>query len=53
MWRRQPDVFELQDEMAISVVGALVPHLERAEIERARHKPTESLDAYDYYMRGM
>ena len=47
------DVFELQDEMATSVVGALVPHLERAEIERARHKPTESLDAYDYYMRGM
>jgi tetratricopeptide (TPR) repeat protein len=39
--------------MATSVVGALVPHLERAEIERARHKPTESLDAYDYYMRGM
>ena len=47
------DVFELQDQMATSVVGALVPHLERAEIERARHKPTESLDAYDYYMRGM
>jgi TolB-like protein len=47
------DVFELQDEMATSIVGALVPHLERAEIERARHKPTESLDAYDYYMRGM
>ena len=47
------DVFELQDQMATSVVGALAPHLERAEIERARHKPTESLDAYDYYMRGM
>ena len=47
------DVFELQDEMAASIVGALVPHLERVEIERARHKPTESLDAYDYYMRGM
>src|SRR5690606_35059632 len=27
--------------------------LERAEIERARHKPTEHLDAYDYYLRGM
>jgi TolB-like protein len=47
------DLFELQDQMATSVVGELVPHLERAEIERARHKPTESLDAYDYYMRGM
>jgi tetratricopeptide (TPR) repeat protein len=35
------------------VVGALVPELERAEIERAKRKPTESLDAYDYYLRGM
>ena len=47
------DIFELQDQMATSIVGAMAPHLERAEIERARHKPTESLDAYDYYMRGM
>jgi TolB-like protein len=47
------DVFELQDQLTASVVGALAPHLERAEIERARQKPTESLDAYDYYLRGM
>ncbi|HEY3149720.1 MAG TPA: winged helix-turn-helix domain-containing protein [Dongiaceae bacterium] len=47
------DLFALQDQMATSVVGELVPHLESAEIERARHKPTESLDAYDYYLRGM
>src|SRR3712207_7264229 len=24
----------------------------RSEIERAKRKPTESLDAYDYYLRG-
>jgi len=47
------DIFELQDQITVSVVGAIVPQLERAEIERARHKPTESLDAYDYYLRGM
>lgn len=47
------DIFELQDQMAESVVGALAPQLERAEIERAKHKPTESLDAYDYYLRGV
>ncbi len=47
------DIFELQDRMAESVVGAISPQLERAEIERARRKPTESLDAYDYYLRGM
>jgi tetratricopeptide (TPR) repeat protein len=27
--------------------------VEWAEIERAKRKPTESLDAYDYYLRGM
>jgi TolB-like protein len=47
------NIFELQDQITESVVGALVPQLERAEIERARHKPTENLDAYDYYLRGM
>jgi TolB-like protein/DNA-binding winged helix-turn-helix (wHTH) protein/tetratricopeptide (TPR) repeat protein len=47
------DIFELQDQMTESVVGAIAPQLERAEIERARRKPTESLDAYDYYLRGM
>ena len=39
--------------MTASVVGAIAPKLEQAEIERAKRKPTESLDAYDYYLRGM
>ena len=39
--------------MTASVVGAIAPRLEQAEIERAKRKPTESLDAYDYYLRGM
>ena len=47
------DVFDLQDEVTASVVGLIAPKLEQAEIERARRKPTESLDAYDYYLRGM
>jgi len=47
------DIFELQDQVAERVVGAIMPKLERAEIERAKRKPTDSLDAYDYYLRGM
>jgi TolB-like protein len=47
------DIFELQDQVTENVVGAIVPQLELAEIERAKRKPTESLDAYDYYLRGM
>ena len=47
------DIFDLQDQVTTSVVGAIAPKLEQAEIERAKRKPTESLDAYDYYLRGM
>ena len=47
------DIFDLQDELTESVVGAIAPKLEQAEIERAKRKPTESLDAYDYYLRGL
>lgn len=47
------DIFELQDQMAHSVVGAITPRLEQAEIERAKRKPTESLSAYDCFLRGM
>jgi tetratricopeptide (TPR) repeat protein len=35
------------------LVGAISPKLEQAEIERTRRKPTENLDAYDYYLRGL
>ena len=47
------DIFDLQDQVTASVVGAIAPKLEQAEIERAKRKPTESLDAYDYFLRGM
>ena len=47
------DIFDLQDQVAASVVGAIGAKLEKAEIERAKRKPTTSLDAYDYYLRGM
>ncbi|RWD40298.1 BTAD domain-containing putative transcriptional regulator [Mesorhizobium sp.] len=47
------EVFDLQDQVASSIVGAITPKVEEAEIERAKRKPTESLDAYDYYLRGL
>jgi TolB-like protein/Tfp pilus assembly protein PilF len=47
------DIFDLQDQVTASVVGAITPKLEQAEIARVRRKPTESLDAYDYYLRGV
>src|SRR5499426_2809344 len=47
------DIFELQDQVTASVVGAIAPKLQQAEIERARRKPTEILDAYDLLLRGV
>jgi adenylate cyclase len=47
------DVFDLQDRVTTSVISAIAPKLEQAEIERARRKPTERLDAHDYFLRGM
>ena len=47
------DIFGLQDQVTASVVGAIAPKLEQAEIERTKRKPTDSLDAYDFYLRGL
>ena len=47
------DVFELQDKITTSVVASIAPKIEQAEIERTRHKPTDKLDGYDFYLRGM
>jgi adenylate cyclase len=47
------EIFDLQDRVTASVVGAISPKLEQAEIERSRRKPTENLQAYDYYFRAL
>jgi adenylate cyclase len=47
------DIFDLQDQVTASVVSAIAPKLEQAEIERAKRKATDSLDAYDCYLRGL
>ena len=47
------DVFDLQDSITMSVAAAIAPKLDQAEIERSKRKPTEKLDAYDYYLRGL
>src|SRR5467141_2338498 len=47
------EVFELQDKVAISVAGVIEPTLRQSEIERARRKRPDSLDAYDLYLRAL
>ena len=47
------DIFDLQDKLTETIVVAIAPRVERAEIERTKRKPTDRLDAYDYYLRGV
>jgi adenylate cyclase len=47
------DIFDLQDDVTRSVVSAIEPNLLSVEIARARAKPTESLVAYDFYLKSL
>jgi TolB-like protein len=47
------DIFELQDQVAGTVVRAIEPELRQPEFERAIRKPTESLDANDLYLPAL
>ena len=46
------DIFALQDDIARRVVGAAAAKLTRFEQERVLAKPTSSLAAYEYVLRG-
>jgi adenylate cyclase len=47
------DVFDFQDRITDSVVGIVEPSLQRSEIERARRKRPDNLNAYDLYLRAL
>ena len=47
------DIFALQDEITERIVSAVESNVQAAEIRRARAKPTDSLTAYDLYLRAL
>jgi len=47
------DVFELHDQVAISVAGVIEPALQAAEVRRSSVRPTSDLTAYDLYLRAL
>jgi TolB-like protein len=58
LWSEQFDgalsgLFDFQDRVIAEIVGRAEPEVRRAEIERARRKRPESLDAYDLYLRAL
>jgi TolB-like protein/Flp pilus assembly protein TadD len=51
--REITDIFDVQDELTETLVGAIAPGIGGAERQRAKQKPPESLDTWDLYQRGM
>jgi TolB-like protein len=50
--RSLDDIFALQDEIALNVIGAIEPSLRRAEVERVKRKRPDSFDAYDFVLQA-
>ena len=50
--RTTGDLFAVQDEIALAVIGAIEPSLRRAEAERIHRKRPDSLDAYELVLRA-
>jgi TolB-like protein/Tfp pilus assembly protein PilF len=51
--RRLDDIFEVQDAIAMSLIGAIEPNLRKAEIGRVRRQRPSSLDAYDLVLQAL
>lgn len=47
------DVFDVQDEIAIKIVGKIAIYVRRSEIRKVARKPPTNLNAYDYLLRGL
>jgi len=47
------DIFDFQDEITRSIIGLIEPQIQKAEIERARRKPPDSLEAWDFYIQAV
>jgi adenylate cyclase len=46
------DIFALQDEITTTIVGAIAPEIDSADMRRTHSKPTENMDAWDCVLRA-
>ena len=51
--RHIDDIFEVQDAIAMSLIGAIEPSLRKAEVTRVRRQRPDSLDAYDLVLQAL
>jgi adenylate cyclase len=47
------DIFALQDDITMCVIGAIEPSLRNAEIDRVKRQRPSNLDAYDLVLRAL
>jgi TolB-like protein/Tfp pilus assembly protein PilF len=50
--RSLTDIFEVQDEVTTTIVSTLIGRIEDAKLRQSLRKPTVSLAAYDFFLRG-
>ena len=51
--RELRDIFAIQDEVTTAIVGAIVGQVQSAGIDKVRRRRTGSLEAYDWFLRGL
>ncbi|WP_287282889.1 adenylate/guanylate cyclase domain-containing protein [Mesorhizobium sp.] len=51
--RSLDDIFAVQDEVTTTIVSTLVGRIEDAKLKQSLRKPTVSLAAYDFLLRGI
>ena len=51
--RKMLDIFELQDDIVASIAATVAPEITSAEIERARIKRPNTLNAWDHYLQAI
>ena len=47
------DLFGVQDDIALSIVGKIATHVRRSEVRRALRTPPQSHNAYDHLLQGL
>ena len=51
--RQLDDVFAVQDEIAMSIIGAIEPGLQKIEVERVKRRRPQNIDAYDLVLQAL
>ena len=50
--RTLDDVFEIQDEIVTKMAKTILNEIEVTSLKRAKRKPTENMNSYEYLLRG-